>query len=590
MKKSREYRVFITTLYATTLLAVFFACASYWTAQARDGRRAERILADVHVGTTSLKGKNPLQASEALITAERAFLQRDMLFRYGDRYWSLNPDDIDLQFNNVAITAQAQTERSIRGLLSGVQIPASYTYDDAKLADFFDQIKIDAKNARGEQLTVARNVARAELHAGLSRLVATPIELTLSPVAGDIRERDQDIDRRLVDELTHTAITVRVGDASQEITPETQRSWMEFVPVSLGEIDSDANALVPARGTALRAALDTHITDITRSSAHASTESFVNSSLTRAVINSDEQIILPRISDTKLAATLTPLNTRIAREPRDARFSFIDGKLEVTQPSTDGLGIDLPKARTAIAHALLTTTSGAPSIELATTAIPARIHESDPEIAASIRELVGKGTSNMGHSSGARVRNVTVGTSRFDGLVIPPGEEVSAGKTIGEVDQAHGFVPELVILDHKTVPQDGGGLCQVATTLFRSVTDGGLAVTARRNHSYAVSYYAPQGTDATIYYPATDFKFKNDTSHYMLIHSWVSGMNVFFEIYGTRDGRAVEISTPYSYDRRPDGSMKAVWKRRVTLDGQLIHDDVFLSVYRSPKDFPHQSN
>ena len=115
-----------------------------------------------------------------------------------------------------------------------------------------------------------------------------------------------------------------------------------------------------------------------------------------------------------------------------------------------------------------------------------------------------------------------------------------------------GYLPELVIKGDRTVPEFGGGLCQVSTTLFRAVMDSGLPVTARRNHSYRVSYYEKDGNgkvigpglDATIYEPDVDFKFKNDMSTPVLIIGYVIGDKVTFELYGTKDGRTSKIDGP----------------------------------------------
>jgi vancomycin resistance protein YoaR len=78
-------------------------------------------------------------------------------------------------------------------------------------------------------------------------------------------------------------------------------------------------------------------------------------------------------------------------------------------------------------------------------------------------------------------------------------------------------LPELVIKKEGTVPEFGGGLCQVSSTAFRAAMNGGLPITQRRNHAYAVQYYAPQGTDATIYPGVVDLKFINDTPGDILI-------------------------------------------------------------------------
>ena len=119
---------------------------------------------------------------------------------------------------------------------------------------------------------------------------------------------------------------------------------------------------------------------------------------------------------------------------------------------------------------------------------------------------------------------------------------------MGEIDGSNGYLTELVIKGDKTVPEYGGGLCQVGTTVFRGALDSGLPITERRNHSYRVSYYEPAGTDATIYDPAPDFKFVNDTGNYILIQSRVEGDDLYFDFWGVNDGRIASTTDPVIYN------------------------------------------
>jgi vancomycin resistance protein YoaR len=133
-----------------------------------------------------------------------------------------------------------------------------------------------------------------------------------------------------------------------------------------------------------------------------------------------------------------------------------------------------------------------------------------------------------------------------------PGEEFSTVGSLGTIDNSTGYLPELVIKGDETIPEFGGGLCQVSTTLFRSVMNAGLPVVERRNHSYRVPYYERDGEgnfigpglDATIYDPWPDFKFRNDTSSHILIQGFVEGTKVTFELYGTGDGRKSVVDGP----------------------------------------------
>jgi vancomycin resistance protein YoaR len=204
-----------------------------------------------------------------------------------------------------------------------------------------------------------------------------------------------------------------------------------------------------------------------------------------------------------------------------------------------------------------------------------------------INELIAEGTSKFNGSPKNRRWNIAVGVEKMKGIIVPQGGEFSFDDNLGPVDGEHGFLPELVIKGNNTLPEFGGGLCQVSTTAFRAAMAGGLPITARRNHAYAVQYYAPQGTDATIYPGSADLKFVNDTPGAILIWPYEKDANtLIFDFYGTKDSRQVTLEKPVVYDRTSEGAMKATWTREVTNGGQT-RTDVFKSNYQPPALFHH---
>lgn len=175
----------------------------------------------------------------------------------------------------------------------------------------------------------------------------------------------------------------------------------------------------------------------------------------------------------------------------------------------------------------------------------------DPELlAVGIKEVVTIGESVFAKSPVNRRHNIQVGVSKFNGNIIPQGEIFSFVEILGPVNASTGYRKELVIQGDETLPDFGGGLCQVSTTAYRGPWEYGLPIVQRKNHSYAVSYYSPQGTDATIYPPNVDIKFKNDTPGALLIQSFTDEFDrAFFIYYGTKDDRTAEIFGPYITDR-----------------------------------------
>lgn len=199
-----------------------------------------------------------------------------------------------------------------------------------------------------------------------------------------------------------------------------------------------------------------------------------------------------------------------------------------------------------------------------------------------IKELIAHGESKFGGSPKNRRVNIAKGVEKMKGIIIAKGEEFSFNKYLGPVEAYTGFLPELVIKAEGTVPEFGGGLCQVSSTAFRAAMQAGLPITQRRNHAYAVQYYAPQGTDATIYPGVIDLKFINDTPGSILVWPYLKDSNtLIFDFYGTKDDRKVTLGTPAQYDKKSDGSMKASWARTVVKNGKS-ESQTFYSIYKSP--------
>jgi vancomycin resistance protein YoaR len=190
----------------------------------------------------------------------------------------------------------------------------------------------------------------------------------------------------------------------------------------------------------------------------------------------------------------------------------------------------------------------------------------DPELKAlGIREVLGVGVSRFAGSPNNRIKNIQNGAVKLNGLLIPPDGIFSTISTTQPFTIEGGYLPELVIKGSKLVPELGGGLCQIGTTLFRMAMNSGMEITERRNHSLVVSYYNDlsnglPGTDATIYEPAPDFRFKNDTGHHVLIEANVNTQtgDLVFTLWGTNDGRKGFYDPPQVLRWIPSGPKQVI--------------------------------
>ncbi|MFA6183703.1 MAG: VanW family protein [Parcubacteria group bacterium] len=285
---------------------------------------------------------------------------------------------------------------------------------------------------------------------------------------------------------------------------------------------------------------------------------------------------------------LENLAQKFNKKPSNAAFTVTDtGKVSTFSLSADGYDLNIEKSTQDISN-FLSTQQASNKLKLSFDIISPEVGNNDAE-KLGIKTLIGEGKSNFTGSTLSRIFNIKVATSRFDGLLIKPGEEFSFVKNLGEVDGEHGYKQELVIKKGVTEPEFGGGICQVSTTAFRAAIYSGLEITARRNHAYAVHYYAPQGMDSTVYVPSPDLRFKNNTSGYILIKTDlnIEKKELIFRFYGTDDGRKVEIDGPHILSRESDGSMKTIFNQKVTdANGNILIDENFKSSYNSPNDYP----
>ena len=252
---------------------------------------------------------------------------------------------------------------------------------------------------------------------------------------------------------------------------------------------------------------------------------------------------------------LTALNAEIRRDPIDAKFKMDNSKVTEFVASQNGLDLNIAKSTDRINEEIIKNKNK--EVELVADEILAEITTNTIND-LGINELIGVGESNFSGSPSNRRTNIKVGANSLNGILIKPGEEFSLLTALGEIEASKGYLPELVIKGDRTVPELGGGLCQVATTMFRAAVNSGLPILERKGHKYRVTYYEPAGFDATIYDPSPDLKFVNDTKNYILIQSEISGNVLTFDFYGTTDGRKIDVQKPVVYNITSPGPTKMV--------------------------------
>jgi len=150
-------------------------------------------------------------------------------------------------------------------------------------------------------------------------------------------------------------------------------------------------------------------------------------------------------------------------------------------------------------------------------------------------QLVSSWTSSyIGHSSANRVHNVSKLSGIINGVTLKPNVVWSINEEAGPRTTANGWKEAAGISGGAFVPDPGGGVCQISSTLYNASLRSGITVVSFKHHSI-ISEYMPIGLDATISTGSPDLKLKNTNATPMYIVSYMnrSEKNVTVEIYGT---------------------------------------------------------
>jgi len=304
----------------------------------------------------------------------------------------------------------------------------------------------------------------------------------------------------------------------------------------------------------------------------------------------------------KLSSKLKIIEKGVDVKPKNASLGMSGGKVVVLSPSVTGRKVIKEQLDLKVETALEKLTS---DIDIPIKKVTAGVNEKNYNN-LGLKERISRGQTNFSGSPDNRRHNVATGASKFDGVLIKPGENFSFNTALGPVEKSTGYLPELVILEDKTVPQYGGGLCQVSSTAFRAALNAGLPILYRVAHAYPVMYYKPYGVDATVYLPNPDLIFKNDTKGYILVQTYIYGNELYFDFYGTKKNINVKFAgnkegtlgastyvegiTPGISEKGKRGkdSFTAVFYRFIyDKKGKLLTEDHWVSKYDSPKKYPH---
>ncbi len=237
------------------------------------------------------------------------------------------------------------------------------------------------------------------------------------------------------------------------------------------------------------------------------------------------------------------LEEKLNTNPRNDGIVIDDNHNVYYDKGINGFTLDKEKTKIRIKEAL-TNLREETFIEVVGTTIK---NEVKNENLSSINKKVSSYTTYFANY-GNRGHNINLASSKLNGTIIMPGEEFSYLKVVGPYGASNGYLPAPIYLNGDNATANGGGVCQLASTLYMAQLKAGLQTVSRRNHTFAPSY-VPKGLDATVYSTTTDYKFKNNYDYPIYIVSYVKGNYLTVDIWTNENalgGKTFEPSSVYS--------------------------------------------
>jgi vancomycin resistance protein YoaR len=463
-----------------------------------------RIAAGVEVAGVKVSGLTPEQAEKKLSTRAASLAEVPVAFTGDGKSWRLTPKELELSVDWPATLAEARAAGDwplpFRGLkrvavrLLGAEVEpradvyeARLTFQLARIAASVDKKPTSASivlNGFTPRLRSARDGTRIDLKQAEATVVAALAGFSREPVA-----------------LPINVEKAPVGTSELRPVLEDVRTAVSK-PVRFGW-----------HGTSWRVSRE----------------------------QLSKLLSLPRGGSNELTiggpyATLyfKRLSRAFANPPKDAHFEVQSDRSVRVVRARKGHVLDVPATASALLKAALS--SDKRSAELVIKQASPSLTTPEAKELGITRELVRYSSFYTGTAD--RITNLKLATALLDGTRIAPGATFSFNREVGPRTEARGFRSAPVIIGGKYEEGIGGGVSQVATTVFNAAWEAGLKITERTAHALYISRY-PLGRDATVNYPDIDLKFVNDTKHWMVMKAVPTDTGIAISLLGAPTGRRV---------------------------------------------------
>ena len=588
-KPSALLQTLVTLLIGISLFTVFLGIAVLGFNLAY----ANRVYPGVSVGGVDLSGLRPAEAEERLRVQIKYPKTGKIAFQEGANVWIARPEELGFILDAPTSVQAAYLVGRSGSIWSRAAAQVNAWSEGKNLSPLF---------------VLDERIAQHYLK-GIAAQVDVPIvEASLSVNGVDVIVRSGQVGRNLDVPAAIQAICGQLTTLTDGIIPLVVR---ETPPVIL-----DATAQAELARLILSAPLTITVPEAVSGDPGPWTfqpEELAAMLVLSRVEDAQGAHYQVELDSSKLRGFLDQIAPAFIRSFENALFIFNDDthQLELIQPAVIGRALDIDTSLQQIKDKVI---AGEHTVGLDMEYTEPPVTDNATAESLGITELVSSYNSYFYGSSNERIQNIQIASSRFHGLLVPPGATFSMADALGDVSLDNGYAEALIILGDRTIQGVGGGVCQVSTTLFRTVFFGGYPVVERHPHAYRVGYYEQTsggghdadlaGLDATVFVPVVDFRFTNDTSNWLLMETYLNAASrrLTWKFYSTSDGRSVSWDTtgPQNIVEPPDpvyeenpgleqGKIKQVdWaaegaditvSRTVSRDGSVLSQDTFTTHY-----------
>ncbi|MFW3169658.1 VanW family protein [Geodermatophilus sp. CPCC 206100] len=431
-------------------------------------------------------------------------------------------------------------QASLSPATAGITLDVDGTVDAAddqplnpwtRLTSFFGERDI-APVMTGEDTALT-----AQIDAIAEQVDRAPVDATIAIEGTTARVVEPEDGRALDREGAAAAVTDFLAAGGDPSTPIE-------LPVDVTAVSVDADAAQRVLDATVTPALAAPVTVSSDDSATSVEipETAIAASLTFTPQESGELAVA--VDPARLQEAMGDDFAAFGTPAEDARFELSGGAVTVV-PSVDGTGVD-PAALSG--QLLEVFPQPAPRTVTARLGpVEAEFSTADAE-ALGIREEISTFTTNF--TSAASGTNIRVAAAEIDGAIVRPGDTFSLNGYTGPRGTAQGYVEAGVIQNGAFATAVGGGVSQVATTLFNAVFFAGLEDVYHKPHSFYISRY-PAGREATVYYDSIDLKFRNDSDTGVYIDTQWTPSSLTVTFYGTKRYEIESLSSNRFNQRQP---------------------------------------